>query len=78
MTDQINPEQTLKPTQPIDVEPKGKAKERKYLYKGKVHKNPKVFLLAGNRKIRPWSMTDDEIDKLLITAPQLAKLWERK
>ena len=51
-------------------------KGRKYTYLGKPVSNPKVVMHADNIKIKPWSMTDDQIDKLLSHRPDLARLWK--
>jgi hypothetical protein len=51
-------------------------KGRKYTYLGKAYANPKVKLTIGSITLRPWAMTDEEIDKLLTKQPQLARLWK--
>jgi hypothetical protein len=50
---------------------------RKYSWGGIVPKNPKIINQYGNVKIRPWSMTDDEIDAVIKKHPELARLWKK-
>ena len=52
-----------------------KAAGRKYTYKGKKQINPAVFNQYGSVKIKPWSMTDAEIDACIKKHPDLARLW---
>lgn len=79
ITDDIAPEQAL-PTEaaPAQVIPKAKARPpvRKYLWHGMQPTDPRIYNDYGGVKIRPWSMTDDEIDKLLLTHPHLRRLWQ--
>lgn len=50
---------------------------RKYVYLGKVPTNTNAVLQLDTVRIKPWSMTDDEIDKLLARRPDLARLWKK-
>lgn len=49
---------------------------RRHLWEGIRPKNPAVYNLYGALKLRPWAMTDDEIDALLRTRPDLGYLWK--
>ena len=67
--DKITPAAGDKPA--VGSGPKG----RKYTFKGIAPRNPKVSNIYGNVKIKPWAMTDEEIDALLKRVPELARLW---
>ena len=58
-------------TPPEVKAPKG----RKYTYLGKRYLDPKVVNDYNGVRIRPWDMTDEDIDKLLATRPDLKRLW---
>lgn len=59
--------------------PAEKTPARKYIWNGIRPKNPALFNdYGGGAKIKPWSMTDAEIDALLATRPDLGRLWEKK
>lgn len=54
--------------------PKPPAQPR-YKYNGREMKNPRVYNRYGSLKLRPWAMTDEEIDAVLIKRPDLKHLW---
>jgi hypothetical protein len=73
-----NKETTIPKTPATPVTPTPKAGERKYSWSGIQPKNPDIYNLYGNVKLKPWSMTDAEIDKCIELHPDLARLWEKK
>lgn len=63
---------------PKAEEQAAKKPTRRYKWNGITPKDPKIFNQYGTAKIRPWSMTDDEIDALIKRHPDLVRLWEKK
>jgi len=58
--------------------PEPKNKRRRYRYKGKALKGDTTYnRYEVGPKIRPWAMTDDEIDKCIEKYPALARLWDK-
>lgn len=49
--------------------------DRKYTWHGITPRNPATYNQYGNVRIRPWAMTDDEIDACIRQYPDLARLW---
>ncbi len=71
--DDKNPAAGEKPVAPT---PPAKA-ARKYTWTGKTPRNPAIANIYGSVRIKPWAMTDAEIDTLLLSRPDLARLWTK-
>ena len=71
--------------QKVEKEIVAKAEEKpkaRYKYEGVKPKDEKIFNLYGthgaaNIKLRPWAMTDEEIDAVIARYPHLARLWKK-
>lgn len=48
----------------------------KYRYLGHIPSNRSAYVIIDNLKLQPWSMTDDQVDKLLQLRPDLRHRWE--
>lgn len=69
--DDKNPAAGEKPVVPAA----GAKASRKYTWPGKTPRNPAIANIYGSVRIKPWAMTDAEIDTLLLSRPDLARLW---
>jgi hypothetical protein len=57
--------------------PEKATKGRKYIWTGIKPRNPALYNQYGSVKIKPWAMSDEEIDALLKRHPELGRLWKK-
>lgn len=53
-----------------------KSGTRRFTYDGKVPANKKKVLLVGHEQIKPWEMTDEQIEAFIKRHPGQADIWK--
>jgi len=61
---------------PREVSPTVVTAVSRYRYLGHIPSNRSAYVIIDNLKLQPWSMTDDQVDKLLQLRPDLRHRWE--